>query len=46
MAGWTIRNQFPGGRGLGEMVTVLDAEVTAMAETLRAEQRQEGIGTK
>ena len=34
-AGWTIRNQFFWGRGLGDKTTVLDAEVVAMAETLR-----------
>ena len=30
-----IRNQFSGGRGLGDQATVWDAEVTAMAEMLR-----------
>ena len=34
-ASWTIRNRFSGGRGLGNRATVWDAEVTAMAETLR-----------
>ena len=32
-AGWTIRNQFSGGRGLGDRVTVWHVEV--MAETLQ-----------
>ena len=34
-AGWAIRNQFYGGRGLGDTATVWDAGVTAIAETLR-----------
>ncbi len=33
--GWTVRNQFCGGRGLGNRATVWDAEVTTIAETLR-----------
>ena len=35
-AGWTVRNQFYGGKGLGTTATVWDAEVTAIAETLSA----------
>ena len=34
-AGWTVRNQFYGGKGLGEMATVWDAEVLAISETLK-----------
>ncbi len=34
-SGWTFRNQFCGGRGLGNRAKVWDAEVTAVAETLR-----------
>ena len=34
-AGWTVRNQICGERGLGNRATVWDAEVTAIAETLR-----------
>ena len=34
-AGWTIRNQLYGGRGLGDTATVWDAEVTAIVETLK-----------
>ena len=34
-AGWTVRNDFYRGRGLRAITTVWDAEVTAIAETLR-----------
>ena len=34
-AGWTVRNQFHGGRGLGDTATVWDAEVMAITETLK-----------
>ena len=34
-AGWTIRNELCGGRGLGDAATVWDAEITAIAETLK-----------
>ena len=34
-AGWTVRNQFYGGKGLGRAATVWDAEVTPIAETLK-----------
>ncbi len=38
--GWTVRNDFHGGRGLGTITMVLDSEVTAIAETLRRSERE------
>ncbi len=40
-AGWTVRNQLYGGKGLGNMATVWDAEVLAISETLK---RSKGTG--
>ena len=34
-AGWAVWNQFSGGRSLGGRATVWDAEITAIAKTLR-----------
>ena len=33
-AGWTVRNQMRGGKGLENRATVWDAEVTAIAKIL------------
>ena len=32
-AGWAVRNQFNGGKGIGKLATVWDAEVLAISET-------------
>ena len=37
-SGWNVRNQFCGGRGLGDIATIAtvwDAEITAITETLK-----------
>ena len=34
-SGWTVRNQFRGGKGLGNRATVWGAEVTAIVKILR-----------
>ena len=43
-AGWTIRNQFYEGKGLGSIATVWDAEVIAIAETLKRSKGKRGRG--